>query len=398
MTFLKKYPVDDPRDKAWLLHTEASIVEAVEAEKKEREELEMEEPEKSASAKWTDMHPWLRLCMCMCDDRARAALQSRDMAWDRSTLDARNSEDRPPNWCEVVADLYNDPSIVFATEALPFLHANFQEQFDLRFEDMPGGAIDAEDVKKRHADSRSSLISVSNNEEPFHGLIPRPSCLFLLSKFVCSSCIQHQQVIYDWERSGDGFGQRNIKKDSSWGHFADEHLESTDGDNRTSFLPRKHRNTEHLLYFWHLSDTENILCTMLNVLSKDVSVDCDGKVKIDTQSVQHKRKKTVDAEMEAKEKRVWRGNLSSSMKAMAITQAEDNLRKTENEAAEHEVKELEAATTPVRNVYKRRKEELQKRAGELLVDLTEMRESLRIKRNKGDTSSNNSTADTDTTS
>jgi len=137
---------------------------------------------------------------------------------------------------------------------------------------------------------------------------------------------------------------------------------------------------------------------MLNVLSKDVSVDCDGKVKIDTQSVQHKRKKTVDAEMEAKEKRVWRGNLSSSMKAMAITQAEDNLRKTENEAAEHEVKELEAATTPVRNVYKRRKEELQKRAGELLVDLTEMRESLRIKRNKGDNSSNNSTADTDTTS
>jgi len=137
---------------------------------------------------------------------------------------------------------------------------------------------------------------------------------------------------------------------------------------------------------------------MLNVLSKDVSVDCDGKVKIDTQSVQHKRKKTVDAEMEAKEKRVWRGDLSSSMKAMAITQAEDNLRKTENEAAEYKVKELEAVTTPVRNVYKKRKEELQKRAGELLVGLTEMRESLRIKRNKGDTSSNNSTADTDTTS
>jgi len=137
---------------------------------------------------------------------------------------------------------------------------------------------------------------------------------------------------------------------------------------------------------------------MLNVLSKDVSVDRDGKVKIDTQSVQHKRKKTVDAEMEAKEKRVWRGDLSSSMKAMAITQAEDNLRKTENEAAEYKVKELEAVTTPVRNVYKKRKEELQKRAGELLVGLTEMRESLRIKRNKGDTSSNNSTADTDTTS
>jgi len=139
---------------------------------------------------------------------------------------------------------------------------------------------------------------------------------------------------------------------------------------------------------------------MLNVLSKDVSIDCDGKVKIDTQSVQHKRKKTVEAEMEAKEKRIWRGDLTSSMKSMAVTQAEDNLRKTENEAAECKVKELEASTTPVRKVHTKRKEALQIRVKELQEDLAEMRAALRIKRTRGDDSttndSNNSTTNSST--
>ena len=131
---------------------------------------------------------------------------------------------------------------------------------------------------------------------------------------------------------------------------------------------------------------------MLNVLSKDVSIDCDGKVKIDTQSVQHKRKKTVEAEMEAKEKRIWRGDLTSSMKSMAITQAEDNLRKTENEAAEYEVKELEASSMPVKKVYMKRKEALQLRVKELQQDLAEMRAALRMKRTRGDDSISNDSA------
>ena len=160
MEFLNKYPINNPVDKAWLLKTEAAIAEALKADKAERAELQLEQQEK-ASAKWTDVHPWLRLHVCMCDDRARAALRTRDKAWDRSALDARNSEERPADWYEVVANLYNDPDAVFTTEALPFLHVVFREQIDLHFEDMPGGSIDREDVRKRHADARSSLISVS---------------------------------------------------------------------------------------------------------------------------------------------------------------------------------------------------------------------------------------------
>jgi len=160
MEFLNKYPINNPVDKAWLLKTEAAIAEALKADKAERAELQLEQQEK-ARAKRTNVCPWLRLHVCMCDDRARAALRTRDKAWDRSALDARNSEERPADWYEVVANLYNDPDAVFTTEALPFLHVVFREQIDLHFEDMPGGSIDREDVRKRHADARSSLISVS---------------------------------------------------------------------------------------------------------------------------------------------------------------------------------------------------------------------------------------------
>ena len=207
-----------------------------------------------------------------------------------------------------------------------------------------------------------------------------------MALFLIISLVQHgRQIVYDWERSSNGFGQRNMKNDSSWGHFSDEHAFSEDGDNRANFLPKKQHNKEHLLYFWHLSDTENVLSAMLNVLSKDVSVDCDGRVAIDdTQSAQNKRKKTVEVEKELEDKRAFRGDLSSSMKAMAITQAEDNLRKTQNEAAEYEVKELEAATTPVKKIYQRRKDELQKRAQELQDDINEMRATLRLKRTRSE--------------
>ena len=164
MKFLNKHPVDDPVDKAWLLQMEASVAEAIKAQQVEMEVLNNGnngQEKASASSKWTDMCPWLRLHMCMCDDRARSALSTRDDAWDRATLDARNNDDLLPNWCQVVAELCNNPEEVFTTESLPFLHTAFGEQIDLKFQDMPGGAIDAEDVKKRCADSRSSLITAS---------------------------------------------------------------------------------------------------------------------------------------------------------------------------------------------------------------------------------------------
>lgn len=90
-------------------------------------------------------------------------------------------------------------------------------------------------------------------------------------------------MISDWEKSGNGFGQRSTD-DDEWGRFKSD---AVNGDNRASFL-RNHK--EHILYFWDLSDKEDIMGPVLNVLSKDVSVDCDGNIAVDTSKTQFKRK------------------------------------------------------------------------------------------------------------
>jgi len=83
----------------------------------------------------------------MCDDRARDALISKDDGWERKELDARNHENRPKTWYEVIADLYNDPDNVYYTDVLPELRPRFAESIELRFEDMPGGEITAEQAR-----------------------------------------------------------------------------------------------------------------------------------------------------------------------------------------------------------------------------------------------------------
>jgi hypothetical protein len=79
---------------------------------------------------------------------------------DREELDARNSDQQPETYDEVVARLYNDIDNVFFTESLPELHSDFAECMSLDFDDMPGGAITADDVKKKIGESRVKLMQV----------------------------------------------------------------------------------------------------------------------------------------------------------------------------------------------------------------------------------------------
>jgi len=101
-------------------------------------------------------------------------------------------------------------------------------------------------------------------------------------------------------------------------------------------------------------------------------------------------------EKDVEEKREFRGDLSGSLKVMTISQAEDNLWKTQNKAAESEVKELEAHSEKVKNICKKRKEDLQKWATELQSDIDNMRTTLKFKQSKstsGDSSTTNTSID-----
>jgi len=275
-------PIQALRDINFLIETEATVRAELEEEKKERETIQ---ELKRSNRNWNDIYPFLRLPCCMCDDRARDALLSKDNGWAQQELDARNHEDRPKTWFEVVADLHNDPENIYFTEVLPELSSRFVEPIELQFQDMPGGEITPEQVRGRYADSRCQLIPIVN----------------------------------DWEQSGNGFGQRNVK-DTSWGHCSEEHQE---GDNHTSFLHKA--NKEYLVYFRYLADTEGILKNMLNVLVKDVRIDCDGKMRVDTSQVQHKRKKSVKEEDKQKDRKTFRIGLNQSMSTVAITALRENL-------------------------------------------------------------------------
>ena len=71
---------------------------------------------------------------------------TKDLSLSRDELDARNILERPKEYEEIVAELYNDDTLVFFTEVLPELHGYFAKSMKLAFEFMPGGAITPEET------------------------------------------------------------------------------------------------------------------------------------------------------------------------------------------------------------------------------------------------------------
>ena len=157
--WLESHPTTDPDDTAWLISTEEQLFKILVEEAEEREATRRD------NASWTTNDPWLRLYMCMCDDSARTALLTKDDALSREGLDARRSVVRPKTYFEIVAELYNNEDKTFVTDVLPDLHQNFADPIVLEKEDMPGGDVSAEEVKRRFADARAKLIKVIENFE-----------------------------------------------------------------------------------------------------------------------------------------------------------------------------------------------------------------------------------------
>jgi len=125
--------------------------------------LDLQHSECKEAQAWRTMEPCLRMHLCMVHESAIPELLKKDGVMDRPTLDARNNENRPLNWHETVAKLWNDPTLVLTTEALPDLHDSFACEIELKHEDMPGGNITADDVKSRFADCRAMLIKASTD-------------------------------------------------------------------------------------------------------------------------------------------------------------------------------------------------------------------------------------------
>ena len=271
-------------------------------------------------------------------DEALAALRDRDRVMDREELDARNSDQRPETYEEVVARVYNDPDIVFYTEVLPDLHADFADCTSLEFAEMPGGNISAEDVKKKIGEARVNLMQVRTKSNSPHFQWPVNN--------VSLSVLCTAQMITAWEASGNGFGQRT-NNDSQFGHF-DLAEQTENGDNRGNFVQSHLGQRVHHLYLWHLTDKMGVLQNVLNILSSDVGADGDN-VRTNSSEVQNRRRRRDEEETERAERKQFRLTVGASLtqlaktnQHMASTAKESSIREEEGTLLKMKVDRLKA--------------------------------------------------------
>jgi hypothetical protein len=206
---------------------------------------------------------------------------------NRSELDARNNENRPPTVWEKIAELLNDQEQVWIIPAKPELHQCFSSTLTLDYDDCCPCDLTADEAKRRIADARAKLM----------------------------------RVISKWELSGNGFTQR-APEDELFGHMDEEQLQ--DGDNRARFL--NCIGKEHLLILWDLGDREGLLDKFLSKLLSAVTVSCEN-ISTDTAEVQNPRR--LSEEQTAV--RRFRDSVASSMQTMSYSALMKELRESETQ-------------------------------------------------------------------
>ena len=323
INWLKLHPVTDKIDVEWL-HYEANKTYSL--IKQQGLEVEAAERDGLVNRNWTSPEPFLRLYHCACDDSVIVLAKEKDNCMDRQVLDARNSSERPTEYYEEVANLFNSKR-VYVSYSLPDVHESFATCKLLKFEDMPGGAITAADVKARLGDARARMIA----------------------------------IISDWEKSGNGFGQRD-EYDEAFGHVEPE-MANANGDDRARFVKLHLGQRFHHLYLWHLADTMGVLKNVLNVLSKEVAGDTDS---IPSGCVETQRKRNarfvVDDEERLEEnakKQRFREGVMNSLKSIGDELKEANVVQREGHFAQMKVN-LDASILAMRAAVRTEEDKIEK--------------------------------------
>jgi predicted DNA-binding protein YlxM (UPF0122 family) len=304
MTWLKENPVTLLPDILFLRKEERKLYDTV-------VDGLNEAAEGPRASSWTTNDPYLRMYHCMFHEDVKASLADMSRVLDHDELDARNSSERPPDFFQAVANAFNDDTLFFISESLPELHYCFANPMSLYFEDMPG-PLTAEECKKRFADCRAKLI----------------------------------KIISKWELSGNGFGQRALDEDD-FGHLDEENFEA--GDNRGNFLDSQTK--EHILYFWHMADSNQLLKNVLNVIAETSSADTH-KFQLTSENssasgLTSAKRKTI----EAKAVNDFRRSMGSAMQSMSHAAYITELRTTEDQANRYEEKILLTEDESLKKLY-----------------------------------------------
>jgi hypothetical protein len=295
-SWLSDNPVTQLEDVVFLLSEELKLHDSVLKSKGpggNRGGFDGDGPGKSTA--WTCNEPYLRLYHCIFAEETRDALMRLNQVMTRPELDARNSSLRPETFFEAVSRLFNSDKI-FITDPVPDLYYTFADPIALDIDDMPGDT-NPEECKKRFADARAKLI----------------------------------KIISKWELSGNGFGQRGID-DDDFGHLGRDELEA--GDNRSNFLDSMTK--EHILYFWHLADKNELLKNVMNVIADASSADSENyqttSETTSSSSVGAARRKVN----EAKAANDFRLQMGNAMATMSHTSMMTELREAEAQSMKYQ--------------------------------------------------------------
>jgi hypothetical protein len=324
-------PVMTAVDVKFLLESEKklhdSIVSAAKAKGNKGTAADAEGSGRNSS--WTTNDPYLRLYHCIFADETRDALMRLNEVMTRAELDARNSRERPENFFEAVTRIFNDSNKIFVTDMVPELHHAFAQPIVLDLDDMPS-TIDPEECKRRFADARAKLI----------------------------------KIISKWELSGNGFGQRSAE-DDDFGHMGAEELEA--GDNRANFLDSMTK--EHILYFWHLADKNELMKNVLNVIADTSLSDSDNYQPTSEGSSASSVAASHRKLKEAKAANDFRTEMSSAMVAMSQAALMKELRDAESQCMKYEEQIITTDNERLKDLYTKFVKREEKRIATVQEDL-----------------------------
>jgi hypothetical protein len=192
--WLKNHPVNDSMDEAFLYFEGNKTYGML---MQQADDAVLAEAERRSTSNWNSPFPWMRLYHCSLDDDVLELLKTSSDCMTRPELDARNSQERPPLYWQTIADKYNSDEI-YDSYALPEIHSRFAESIELKFSDMPGGAMTADDVKWRLGEARAKMIAVSSTSKDSCMLLSCAvflvPCLLLtpLPLYFFLACVDHQ--------------------------------------------------------------------------------------------------------------------------------------------------------------------------------------------------------------
>jgi len=289
------------------------------------------------------MEPYLRLVHAIVEDEEVVEAYRKINTWeDREMTDARNSDARPLKFEELCAKVYNDPGFNPVTASFPDLHDDFRSSIVLSANVSP--TVTADKIKDKLANCRAKLL----------------------------------RLIADWEKSGNGSGQR-AETEPDYGHVSDDQQfvsidnqgqgdtedvadeDFVDGDKRKNFL-RDYK--PYLIYMWQVFDDNDLLYHTLSRLPSQFRADSQG---VPRTIVPGPRSEAGEREKEAENTAPAsdgsNGRIASAIEAMvsamAAGSASDRLSREESERRSRKAERLSREETTEKKIQQKRQLVLQ---------------------------------------